>query len=299
MRPESDDGDLVTEASAILQRYDSGARFVRVENPARFHCHSRVATSYRSGRALLAGDAAHVCSPAEGHGMNTGLQDAFNLGWKLALVCDGRGRERLLDSYEIERRPVAEQIVASGMAAEASEMLTDADGRSARNTQMLELFGDAQALHHEAAAAAEIDRSYAASPIVIGETPNEVAPGRRLPDTAPAEHPTAGSAALHQFAHHAGHTVIVLGGDAAAPGDVLHLVEDIEATCGSTPTDLVFGFSSQPDGETIGRIDERVTNQLGVVGLTTLVIRPDRYIGLRHDGAEGQVVSRYFEWLTG
>lgn len=300
MRPQSEDGDLVAEASAVLQRYEPGSRFARVENPARFHCHSRVATTYRSGRALLAGDAAHVCSPAEGHGMNTGLQDAFNLGWKLALVCHGRGGDRVLDSYEAERRPVAEQIVASGLAAEESEVLSDVAGRSARNTQMLQLFGDADALHHEAAAAAEIDRSYAASPIVMGEAKHGVAFGRRLPDTAPAEHPTAGSAALHQFAHHRGHTVIVLGGEAAAPGAVQQLVEEFEATLGSTtPTDAVLGFSRQPDGEAIGRIDERVTNQLGVVGVTTLVIRPDRYIGLRQDGEDTQPVAEYFESLTG
>jgi 2-polyprenyl-6-methoxyphenol hydroxylase-like FAD-dependent oxidoreductase len=299
MRPESDDGDLVAEASDVLNRYVSGGQFVEVENPARFHCHSRVATSYRSGRALLAGDAAHVCSPAEGHGMNTGLQDAFNLGWKLALVCEGWAGEGLLDSYEIERRPVAEQIVASGMAAEASEMLTEADDRSARNIQMHQLFGDAQALHHEAAAAAEINRSYADSPIVRGEATNGVVPGRLLPDTAPVEHPTAGSAALHQFAHGPGHTVIVLGGNAAGPGEVVQLVDEIDALRGSTmPIDAVLGFSSQPDGGSIGRIDESVTDQLGVVGVTTIAIRPDRYVGLRHDGTDYQALARYFESLA-
>ena len=80
--------------------------FVDVENPTRFHCHTKVATRFRSGRVLLAGDAAHVCSPAEGHGMNTGLQDAFNLAWKLALVHHGAAEPEPLDSYEAERRPV-------------------------------------------------------------------------------------------------------------------------------------------------------------------------------------------------
>ena len=58
-------------------------------DPVRFRCHSRVASRFKVGHVLLAGDAAHACSPTEGHGMNTGLQDAFNLGWKLALVCHG------------------------------------------------------------------------------------------------------------------------------------------------------------------------------------------------------------------
>src|SRR5581483_4700817 len=96
MCPTSTESDLVAEASEVLHRYVPAAEFTEIENPARFHCHSRVAATYRSGRALLAGDAAHVCSPSEGHGMNTGLQDAFNLGWKLAHVCRGEAGERLL-----------------------------------------------------------------------------------------------------------------------------------------------------------------------------------------------------------
>ncbi|MEU4362865.1 FAD-dependent monooxygenase [Promicromonospora sp. NPDC023987] len=84
---------------------------------SRFHSDERQAPTYRSGRVLLAGDAAHVHSPAGGLGMNTGMQDAANLGWKLAAVLrlpDGAGAE-LLDSYEAERHPVGKQVLrASG-----------------------------------------------------------------------------------------------------------------------------------------------------------------------------------------
>jgi 4,5-epoxidase len=71
-----------------------------------FRFHRRLASTYRRGRILLAGDAAHIHSPFGGQGMNTGLGDAHNLGWKLALVIRGRAAERLLDTYEAERRPV-------------------------------------------------------------------------------------------------------------------------------------------------------------------------------------------------
>lgn len=84
---------------------------------SRFHSDERQAPTYRSGRVLLAGDAAHVHSPAGGLGMNTGLQDAANLGWKLAAVRrlpHGAGAE-LLDTYEAERHPVGRQVLrASG-----------------------------------------------------------------------------------------------------------------------------------------------------------------------------------------
>ncbi|OYX14357.1 MAG: hypothetical protein B7Z15_04230 [Rhizobiales bacterium 32-66-8] len=79
-----------------------------------FRVNERLVARYRSGRALLAGDAAHIHSPAGGQGMNTGIQDAVNLGWKLAAVLSGRGSsEALLDSYEAERRPVAREVVAA------------------------------------------------------------------------------------------------------------------------------------------------------------------------------------------
>ena len=77
---------------------------------ARFRLHHRGVSRYRAGRLLVAGDAAHIHSPAGGHGMNTGIQDACNLGWKLAMVARG-APARLLDSYDEERRPVGRRLL--------------------------------------------------------------------------------------------------------------------------------------------------------------------------------------------
>jgi len=82
---------------------------VRVRDPAwltRFHLHHRQVAHYRAGRVFLAGDAAHIHSPVGAQGMNTGIQDAWNLGWKLALVVRGAAPDALLDTYEAERWPV-------------------------------------------------------------------------------------------------------------------------------------------------------------------------------------------------
>jgi 2-polyprenyl-6-methoxyphenol hydroxylase-like FAD-dependent oxidoreductase len=76
-----------------------------------FRLQHRHAARYRAGPVFLAGDAAHVHSPAGGQGMNTGIQDAWNLGWKLALVARGHAAEELLDSYDAERRPVGRFVV--------------------------------------------------------------------------------------------------------------------------------------------------------------------------------------------
>ena len=90
---------------------------------------TRQAASYRKGRVLLAGDAAHVHSPVGGQGLNTGVQDAVNLGWKLAQVVSGTSPESLLDTYHAERHPVAARVLQNTMAATAltrSEPRTDA-----------------------------------------------------------------------------------------------------------------------------------------------------------------------------
>ena len=76
-----------------------------------FRLHRRIVPKLRVGRVFLAGDAAHIHSPAGGQGMNTGIQDAFNLAWKLALVIKGVGRSILLDSYHQERHPVAKAVL--------------------------------------------------------------------------------------------------------------------------------------------------------------------------------------------
>ena len=78
---------------------------------SRFGNSTRLADHYRAGRALLAGDAAHIHSPAGGQGLNLGIQDAFNLGWKLAAEVNGWAPEGLLDSYHTERRPVAADVL--------------------------------------------------------------------------------------------------------------------------------------------------------------------------------------------
>jgi 2-polyprenyl-6-methoxyphenol hydroxylase-like FAD-dependent oxidoreductase len=87
---------------------------VTVSDPtwlANFRCHRRSASAYRRGRVLLAGDSAHIHTPAGGQGLNTGMIDAHNLGWKLALVASGRTPDALLDSYGAERRPVADEVL--------------------------------------------------------------------------------------------------------------------------------------------------------------------------------------------
>ena len=92
---------------------------------SRFTDMSRQAAAYRKGRVLLAGDAAHVHSPMGGQGLNTGVQDAVNLGWKLAQVVKGTSPEGLLDTYHAERHPVAARVLRTTMAQVALQRTDD------------------------------------------------------------------------------------------------------------------------------------------------------------------------------
>jgi 2-polyprenyl-6-methoxyphenol hydroxylase-like FAD-dependent oxidoreductase len=296
-RPSSDSSDLVAEAEGVLRRYAPAVRFTEIESPARFHCHSRVAARYRSGRVLLAGDAAHACTPSEGHGMNTGLQDAFNLGWKLALVCRGEAGAGLLDTYEAERRPVAELVVSSGADAENAHAMTDAGERAARDAEIRRTIADPRIAHHEAAAASEIDRLYPRSRAVAGDDVSPVAPGTLLPDTARVEPADGDPRPLRQLTHRPGHTLLVLGGPQAEPGRVGDLVTELEANPGAA-VDAVVGLSTDRGGRRVGSIDATVAAQLGVVGVTVLGVRPDRYIGLRDDSGDPSVVAAYLDQLV-
>jgi 3-(3-hydroxy-phenyl)propionate hydroxylase len=107
---------------------------------SRFTDAARQAVTYRQGRVLLAGDAAHVHPPVGGQGLNTGVQDAVNLGWKLAQVVAGTSPDDLLDTYHAERHPVAARVLRTTMAQTA---LADPDDR---NDALRELVADLMGL---------------------------------------------------------------------------------------------------------------------------------------------------------
>jgi 2-polyprenyl-6-methoxyphenol hydroxylase-like FAD-dependent oxidoreductase len=140
---------------------------------SRFSDATRQATSYRSGRVLLAGDAAHIHSPHGGQGLNTGVQDAVNLGWKLAQVVHGVSSESLLDTYHAERHPVAARVLKNTMAQVA--LTTPDDRHDALRAQFAELLAMDEPRKRVAAMLTGLDIHYdlgSSHPLL----------GRRMPD---------------------------------------------------------------------------------------------------------------------
>ncbi|TAU52985.1 FAD-binding protein [Rhizobium leguminosarum] len=115
-------GDL---KEALIAAFGTDYGLHRVNWISRFTDISRQATAYRKGRVFLAGDAAHVHSPVGGQGLNTGVQDAVNLGWKLAQVVKGTSPDALLDTYHAERHPVAARVLRTTMAQVALQRTDD------------------------------------------------------------------------------------------------------------------------------------------------------------------------------
>lgn len=274
LRPSSPDSDLVAEAAAVIGRYDPGAALVEVSNPHRFDCHTKVASRYRQGRALLAGDAAHVCTPGQGHGMNSGIQDSFNLAWKLAHVVKGEAEAALLDSYEAERRPVAQMITASG--DEMEEMLAIGDdpaAREARDQALREAFADRESSHAEVVAEVELNVDYAGSPVVIGDGDGEseaLAAGARLP----AELQTSATSE---------HTLLVLARSPFEPAARERQAELEAAGDG-------FFAATAPLV-----LEPEAAARLGVAETALLAVRPDHHLGLRDDGLDPARVREYVE----
>ncbi|HMD22049.1 MAG TPA: FAD-dependent monooxygenase [Alloacidobacterium sp.] len=172
------------QVQAILDKRFPGG--VRASNPiwlSAFRINERKIAEYRSGRVFLAGDAAHVHSPAGGQGMNTGMQDACNLAWKLALVVRGVGVESLLESYSAERSPIAEQVLKVTGRVTDMATLTGGMAQSLRNHVASLLLGLSPVRKLAADITSEISIGYPNSPLNAGhglghDTP---APGDRAP----------------------------------------------------------------------------------------------------------------------
>ncbi|WP_109478699.1 FAD-dependent monooxygenase [Paraburkholderia sp. C35] len=149
---------------------------------AGFRINGRKVTRYRWGRAFLCGDAAHVHSPAGGQGMNTGMQDAFNLAWKLALVAQGRATEALIDSFSPERSDVGEQVLKNAERLTLVGTTRNPVARTVRDVMGHLMLGLAPVQNRVADTMTEMTIGYPESPLNAGSASglNGPEPGQRV-----------------------------------------------------------------------------------------------------------------------
>ncbi|WHT19371.1 FAD-dependent monooxygenase [Crossiella sp. CA-258035] len=188
--------DRAVEADDVLGRLSEilpartgyhGVRFDGALWTSVFRIHRRLAETYRRGRVLLAGDAAHIHSPFGGQGLNTGIGDADNLGWKLALVAGGRADPALLDTYEAERRPVAAAVLEHTTGLTRLLLGQGRLRRFLRDRVAAPLVNLAPVQRRLARAASQLDTHYRRGPLApwrFAPWTAGLRPGQRVPDLA-------------------------------------------------------------------------------------------------------------------
>jgi 2-polyprenyl-6-methoxyphenol hydroxylase-like FAD-dependent oxidoreductase len=175
----------VEEVQAILDRRGPGG--IKASNPiwlTSFRINERKVKDYRAGGVFLAGDSAHIHSPAGGQGMNTGIQDACNLAWKLAIVIHGAAQENtLLDSYSIERREIGRQVLANAGRLTTLAVMRGGVKQAMRNHIAALFFGLPAAREKMAQRMSELSNGYRHSPLTRARKKSapDPAPGERAP----------------------------------------------------------------------------------------------------------------------
>ncbi|HET9396234.1 MAG TPA: FAD-dependent monooxygenase, partial [Nitrospiraceae bacterium] len=147
--PLEGDVDLSAAGLTAMVLERTGRNDLRIESvswASAYQMNARLADRYRAGRVFLIGDAAHIHPPTGGQGLNTSVQDAYNLGWKLAAVMGGCD-ETLLDTYEEERRPIAASVL--GLSAKLLEAAKSGDVRRGREVHQLDIGYRASSLAFE------------------------------------------------------------------------------------------------------------------------------------------------------
>lgn len=297
-RGDSADKTHHAHIERCLKMLAPGATIASSDEPQLFQTHCRVATQFRSGRVLLAGDAAHACSPIEGHGMNGGIHDAFNLGWKLALVATGKAPESLLESYDAERRPIAGIVGGSGEDAEAGAAKGDPAAIEGAAQNLATVEGQQKAALGES----ELGLGYGASPI-LWPSGDEAQPafataiGYRVGDAGPLVG-TSGAARLHAVLAHPGHTVLLLIGKAgdAETSEWLKMTRHIAGRFGPNVKALVVTRHGEPTApdllvDAAGTVHARLA---GGDGACLCAVRPDGYLGLRLRPPALSAIKAYF-----
>jgi hypothetical protein len=269
---------------------------------ASFRIHERKVPRYRHGRVFLAGDAAHVHSPAGGQGMNTGMQDAYNLAWKVALVERALGREALLESYDAERSPVGEIVLKRAAAFTRLATLRGSLAQHLRN-RVVSLLASLDFVQHRLGDQfAELSIAYPSSPIQ-GETRSlhawlrggGVAPGERAPDAALRVGEAGRPVQLFEVLRGTAHVLLLLEGtsDRPAAGVLSATGAQVRDQFGDVVMEhLVLGPGrSENRSAWLGPILSDPTGELheryGAVAPTAYLIRPDGYVGFRSQPADG------------
>jgi 2-polyprenyl-6-methoxyphenol hydroxylase-like FAD-dependent oxidoreductase len=275
-----------------------------------FRLHHRKVTRFRVDRVFLAGDAAHIHSPAGGQGMNTGIQDAYNLAWKLALVIRGEADAALLDSYDTERGAVAAQVLRQTDLMFRAMTVQSAPLRAIRNRLLPFLISRRALIRRMQRTIGELDIRYRRS-LIVAEDGRKGSPpvGTRAPDAPLALVPPGGATTLWQVCQ--GNeplraTLLLFSGRVPSHGDFERLAAIGQMVRERYDHDIAvyliaIGENAAAESPWGGpRYDDPASaahRRYGITAPALLAIRPDGYIGFRSQPANGDALRDYLDHI--
>ncbi|WP_373296557.1 FAD-dependent monooxygenase [Streptomyces sindenensis] len=278
----------------------SGRALTRAELLSTYRVNVRMADRFRAGRAFLAGDAAHVHAVAGGLGMNTGIQDAFNLGWKLGLVLAGHAGAQLLDTYEEERLPVAARtldLTSERLRATLEAIRRPGGGLDAAITPDTTGLGVGYRW-------SSLARAHDEAPQPGDGLPDFPQAGDRAPDAPCVDAATGARTRLHRV--FAGPRTTVLG---FGPGSAA-VLREVAAAYGDAGVRTCRVYASYESGTRSGPgaavVDDEGhaaaaygTGAFGGTGTGIVVVRPDHHLGLCAPADDARSVHAYLRRLHG
>ncbi len=293
------EAEIAAEAEALL-RQRTGVSFRRIGDPlwaSAFRIQRRQAERYRLGPIFLAGDAAHVHSPVGGQGMNTGIQDAFNLGWKLALAVHGQAAPGLLDTYQAERHPIARGVLRGTHLGTRLFLAQNQVMRAVREQAVPVIVNITPIRRRILAAVSQLSIGYRGSPLSVDadarvnardrlrRNARGLRAGDRVPDASLIAASNGERISLFDlFAQ--GWTLLLLPGDNASPDAIdqfVRIAGQVQDAVGEA-VHAYLVLDTPPAGSATSALHDphgAVLRTFGARdGLVTLV-RPDGYLGYR------------------
>jgi 2-polyprenyl-6-methoxyphenol hydroxylase-like FAD-dependent oxidoreductase len=282
--------DFDTMARLLMPVLPEGTRLSSMRWSSVYRVSHRIASAYGRGRVFIAGDAALIHPPVGGQGMNTGLQDAHNLAWKLAHVARGLAHPALLASYSAERHPVGVDVVQATSAALNAVLARQAANPAMRETQLLIAYRD--------------------SPIVADDWPDAdpawPAPGDRLPDVQGLSQPYVGHPRrLHDYVGRGRHTLLFYVDASGAQYDAF--TGCWRAFAARTPDASAAVLVTAPG--CVVPHDEQITTvedthgefaaTFRAPGGAVWIVRPDGHIGWRSRAGSAEALDRWARVLRG
>ncbi len=294
---------------------ERGIEYNDISNPhwiAYFKLHHRIVDRYGDGRVFIGGDAAHIHSPVGGQGMNTGMQDAYNLAWKMALVLKGKSPAAILDSYNIERHKVGEEVVALTHTATKMATIHNPVLSAIRNKMMGFLLNMTPVQRKITNILTQLEYHYKDSPIVDerwfeskeveGYVPHDVdlKAGERFRDYTLQSTQGEGTT-LYTLLKGSEHELLIFTGsepEAMEIDEINKIVESAKEYGPLIETHLICGNEEIPAGlpeVPSSWVDSghEMHKDFGAAKSSLYLIRPDGYIAFRNQPASASDLKEY------